>query len=65
MPKASQSGGDGDESDEDTDLKLVQDLRHDLTNTKSKDGLASGLFPLPSRTQADYDLRLLRSARMN
>ena len=46
--------------DEDSlDGDMVHDLREDLTNDKSKDGLASDLFPLTTQSQEKYQFKLL------
>jgi hypothetical protein len=44
---------------ESTDGELVHDFRDDVTGEKSKDGLASDLFPLTTNEQTDYKFRLL------
>ncbi len=41
------------------DGDLIQSLRDDLTNDKSKDGLGKDLFPLTSDEQKKYDFELL------
>ncbi len=41
------------------DANLVKDFRDDLSNDKTKDGLAKDLFPLSSEEQKDYEFRLL------
>ena len=41
------------------DGDMIQDLRNDLTNDKSKDGLAKDLFPLTTEEQKKYQFRLL------
>ncbi len=41
------------------DGDLIQSLRDDLTNDKSKDGLGKDLFPLTSEEQKKYDFELL------
>lgn len=38
---------------------LVHDFREDLSNEKTKDGLAKNLFPLTSEEQKDYEFELL------
>lgn len=38
---------------------LIEGFRGDLTNEKSKDGLAKNLFPLTTEGQKDYEFRLL------
>jgi hypothetical protein len=41
------------------DGDLVKDFRNDLTDDKSKDGLAKDLFPLTSEEQKNYAFKLL------
>lgn len=41
------------------DGSLIKDFRDDLSNDKTKDGLAKDLFPLTSEQQKDYDFQLL------
>jgi hypothetical protein len=38
---------------------LIHDFREDLSNEKTKDGLAKDLFPLTSDEQKDYEFKLL------
>lgn len=46
--------------DEDSlDGGLIKDFRDDLSNEKTKDGLAKDLFPLTSEEQKTYDFKLL------
>jgi hypothetical protein len=45
--------------DDTIDGDMAQDFRDDLTNDKSKDGLASDLFPLTTEHQKDYRFQLL------
>jgi hypothetical protein len=42
-----------------TDGELVHNLREDLTNDESKDGLARDLFPLTTEEQQTYQFRLI------
>ena len=42
-----------------TDGDLIHEFREDLTNDKSKDGLAQDLFPFTSDEQKNYKFRLL------
>jgi len=42
-----------------TDAELVHDFREDVTNEKSKDGLAHDLFPLTTDEQKSYKFRLI------
>jgi hypothetical protein len=44
---------------ESTDGELVHDFRDDVTDEKSKDGLAHDLFPLTTDEQKDYKFRLI------
>ncbi len=44
---------------ESTDGELVHDFREDVTDEKSKDGLARDLFPLTTDEQKQYKFRLL------
>jgi len=41
------------------DGNLIHDFREDLSNEKSKDGLAKNLFPLTTEGQKDYEFKLL------
>jgi hypothetical protein len=41
------------------DANLVKDFRDDLSNDKTKDGLAKNLFPLTTEEQKDYEFKLL------
>ncbi|MGB8582822.1 MAG: hypothetical protein WCD47_18525 [Candidatus Sulfotelmatobacter sp.] len=41
------------------DAVLIHSIRNDLTDDKSKDGLARHLFPLTSEEQKDYEFKLL------
>ena len=43
----------------DLDGDLIKDFRDDLSNDKTKDGLARDLFPLTSEEQKDYVFKLL------
>ena len=40
-------------------------MRRDLTNDKTKDGIASRLFPLTSKDQSGYSFRLVGRAQKN
>ena len=53
------------ENDEFMDRDLVENMRDNLTNTKSKDGIGAGLFPLTSKTQAEYVFTLVGNEMMN
>ncbi len=41
------------------DGSLIHDFREDLSNEKTKDGLAKDLFPLTTEGQKDYEFKLL------
>ena len=47
------------------DRDLVENLRHNLSDDKSKDGLGHGLFPLTTEQQAHYNFQLLGRQTMN
>ena len=51
--------------DHETDRELVESLRTSLTNSKSKDGIGAGLFPLTTKTQAEYAFRLVGTEQRN
>ena len=51
----------GDEVDRD----LVENMRSNLINDDSKDGIAADLFPLTSKSQSDYVFQLMGRERMN
>lgn len=51
--------------DDDIDRDLVETMRRDLTNDKTKDGLASRLFPLTSKDQSGYSFHLVGRERKN
>ena len=46
------------------DAGLTDDFREDLTNDKSKDGLARELFPLTTQEQSHYQFKLLGEERL-
>jgi hypothetical protein len=54
----------GDDNDP-MDRDLVENMRDNLLNEHSKDGIASNLFPLTTKEQKDYDFRLLGREHMN
>jgi len=59
-PPSAQGGISVRLGDEDSiDGDMAQDFRDDLTNDKSKDGLAKDLFPLTTENQKDYRFQLL------
>jgi hypothetical protein len=51
--------------DDDTDRDLVENMRHNLLSTKSKDGIASNLFPLTSKHQSQLNFTLVGREPMN
>jgi hypothetical protein len=51
--------------DDDIDRDLVENMRRDLTNDKTKDGIASRLFPLTSKDQSGYSFHLVGRDRKN
>ena len=51
--------------DDETDRDIVEHMRHNLTNDKSKDGISGRLFPLTSKSQAGYDFQLLGRTPIN
>ena len=50
---------------EDTDRELVESMRSNLTNDKSKDGIGAHLFPLTSKGQSDYLFHLVGREHIN
>jgi hypothetical protein len=54
-----------DRDDGETDRDLVENMRKHLTDSKSKDGIGAGLFPLTSRAQAEYNFHLAGRERIN
>ena len=60
LPPAKNGGDDGP-----MDRDLVENMRNNLTNGDSKDGISPNLFPLTSREQANYAFHLLGRAPMN
>jgi hypothetical protein len=60
-PKSEQEDLDGDAIDRD----LVENMRKNLTNTRTKDGLGKGLFPLTSDIQQHYQFRLIGREQTN
>jgi hypothetical protein len=64
--KKDKSAKDPDEfHDEDIDRDLVENMRSDLTNDKTKDGIASRLFPLTFKDQSGYSFHLVGRDRKN
>lgn len=53
------------DDDDPMDRDLVENMRDNLTHQKTKDGIGAGLFPLTSKTQADYAFQLLGTEHMN
>ncbi len=51
--------------EEDTDRDLVESMRSDLTDDRSKDGINRRLFPLTSARQGEYLFHLVGRERMN
>jgi hypothetical protein len=55
-----------DTGDDTTDRDIVENMRSNLiANDKSKDGISSGLFPLTTKSQQDYQFKLLGRAPRN
>lgn len=63
-PKGKQAKTEQDDL-EGMDMDLVEDLRKNLTDDTSKDGLGKGLFPLTTKKQDEYLFRLEGRQRMN
>ncbi|WP_157178249.1 sigma-E factor regulatory protein RseB domain-containing protein [Terriglobus roseus] len=53
------------DDDESLDQQLVENMRKNLTNEKSKDGLHAGLFPLTGKAQEKYLFNLKGRERRN
>ena len=51
--------------EESMDRDLVEHMRNNFTNDRSKDGIGAGLFPLTSKAQHDYTYRLLGRERIS
>lgn len=51
--------GETGADDDSLDAGLIKDFRNDLSNEKTKDGLAKNLFPLTSEQQKEYNFKLL------
>ncbi len=47
------------------DRDLVENMRHHLTDSNTRDGIGSGLFPLTSKAQAEYTFKLLGRESIN
>lgn len=65
LPEPHHEHADNKMEDDDTDRDLVENLRKNLTDDKSKDGLNAGLFPLTTKAQADYLFTLKGRERRN
>lgn len=55
----------GSEDDGSMDRDLVENMRNHLLDSRSRDGIGSGLFPLTSKAQANYTFQLIGRERMN
>lgn len=53
------------DSNGDADRDMVEHMRSNFINNKSKDGIASNLFPLTSARQAEYAFHLLGREHLN
>ena len=53
------------DTDSSMDRDLVENMRDGLTNRRTKDGIGAGLFPLTSRSQANYQFHLLGREHLN
>ena len=53
------------DSDNEADRDMVEHMRNNFINNKSKDGIASNLFPLTSGRQAEYAFHLLGREHLN
>ncbi len=49
----------------DDDRSLVESMRANLTNSKTKDGIGTHLFPLTSKNQVDYVFHLVGTEHLN
>jgi hypothetical protein len=56
---------DHEDTTDGIDRDLVENMRTNLTNDKSKDGIGAHLFPLTSKSQLDYEFHLLGRERRN
>lgn len=65
LPEPHHEHADNKMEDDDTDRDLVENLRKNLTDDKSKDGLNAGLFPLTSKAQDNYLFTLKGRERRN
>jgi hypothetical protein len=53
------------DNDDTTDRDLVENMRQNLIDSNSKDGIDASLFPLTSQSQKDLEFKLLGRAPMN
>ncbi|MDQ2926030.1 MAG: hypothetical protein M3R43_10820 [Acidobacteriota bacterium] len=51
--------------DDDSDRDLVENMRHNLIDTSSKDGIGANLFPLTTKQQADEVFTLIGREHIN
>ena len=65
LPEPPHDAGENKTEEEDTDRDLVENLRKNLTDERSKDGLHAGLFPLSTKAQAAYVFTLKGRERRN
>ena len=56
---------DHDDSLDGMDRDLVENMRSNLTDDRSKDGIGAHLFPLTSKNQLDYEFHLLDREQRN
>jgi hypothetical protein len=56
---------DHEDSLDGMDRDLVENMRSNLTDDKSKDGIGAHLFPLTSKNQLDYEFHLLGQEQRN
>lgn len=64
-PKKEEPVSDHDDSLDGMDRDLIENMRSNLTNDKSKDGIGAHLFPLTSKNQLDYEFHLLGREQRN
>jgi hypothetical protein len=55
----------GKDAEDPMDLDLVENMRDNLIHEKSKDGIGTGLFPLTSKIQQEYNFTLIGQERVN
>ena len=51
--------------DDNTDRDMVENMRNNFTNGRSKDGIGAGLFPLTSKIQIGYNFHLVGREKLN